>query len=225
PGRVGHAVEIAADADHAFVRSAPLEPQHRPVGCDGQGFQRRSILGEGLVDDPVGGRMHARIGDRIEPMTELLVQVVEVAERAAEEEVLADVAEWPLDFTLCFGPIGPAGARLEAIMASKVDEGAVVDDEPVGVLADDRGLHAIVEDRARRAADRLEGGDVAAQDTLQILVEDEPRPDQPGVAEHHRDSQTMRLTPGSSTNSTSNRASYPALRAGRSSRTRSRTTL
>jgi hypothetical protein len=25
----------------------------------------------------------------------------------------------------------------------------------------------------------------AAQDALQILVEDEPRPDQPGVAEHH----------------------------------------
>ena len=34
--------------------------------------------------------MHARIGDRIEPMTELLVQVVEVAENAAEEGVLAD---------------------------------------------------------------------------------------------------------------------------------------
>ena len=106
---------------------------------------------------------------------------------AAEEEVLADVAERPLDLALRFGPIGPAGARLKAVMAGEVDEGAVVDDEPVGVLADDRGLHAIVEDRARRAADRLEGGDVAAQDALQILVEDEPRPDQAGVAEHHRE--------------------------------------
>src|SRR5271166_4944958 len=35
PGRVGHAVEIAADADHAFVRSAPLKPQDRPVGTVG----------------------------------------------------------------------------------------------------------------------------------------------------------------------------------------------
>ena len=33
----------------------------------------------------------------------------------------------------------------------EVDEGAVVDNEPVGVLADDRDLHAIVEDRTRRA--------------------------------------------------------------------------
>jgi hypothetical protein len=31
-------------------------------------------------------------------------------------------------------------------MAGDVDEGAVVDDEAVGVLADDRGLHAIIED-------------------------------------------------------------------------------
>jgi hypothetical protein len=38
----------------------------------------------------------------------------------------------------------------------------------------------------RRAPDRLESRDVAAQDALQILVEDEPRPDQPGVTEHHR---------------------------------------
>ena len=62
----------------------------------------------------------------------------------------------------------------------EVDEGAVVDDESVGVLADDRGLHAIVEDGARRAADRLEGRDVAAQDALQVLVEDEPRPTSTG---------------------------------------------
>ena len=33
------AVEIAADADHAFVRSAPLEPQHRSVRNGRQGFQ------------------------------------------------------------------------------------------------------------------------------------------------------------------------------------------
>ena len=46
-------------------------------------------------------------------MTELLVEVVEIAERAAEEEVLADVAERPLDLAFGLGPIGPAGARLK----------------------------------------------------------------------------------------------------------------
>ena len=42
--------------------------------------------------------MNADIGDRIEPVDELGVEIVEVAEAAAEEEVLADVAERPLDF-------------------------------------------------------------------------------------------------------------------------------
>jgi hypothetical protein len=132
PGRVGHAVEIAADTDHAFVRSPALELQHRPVGHGRQGFERSPLLGESLADDPVGGRVHARISGRIEPMTELLVKVVEIAERAAKEEVLADISERPLDLALGLGPIGPAGARLETVMAGEVDEGAVVDDEAIG---------------------------------------------------------------------------------------------
>ncbi len=106
---------------------------------------------------------------------------------AAEEEVLADVAERPLDLALGLGPIGPTGARLEAVVPREVEKGAVVDDEAVGILADHRGLHAVVEDLARRAADRFERGDVAAQDGLQVLVHDEARPDQARVAEHHRE--------------------------------------
>ena len=65
--------------------------------------------------------MHARIGDRVEPMAQLVVQIVEIAEAAAEEEVLADVAERPLDLALRLGPIGPAGARLEAVVPGEVD--------------------------------------------------------------------------------------------------------
>ena len=86
-----------------------------------------------------------------------------------------------------FGPIGPAGPRLKAEVAGEIDEGSVVDNEPVGVLADDRRLHAIVKDRTRRATDRLQSGDVATQDALQIQVQDEPRPDQAGVAKHRRE--------------------------------------
>jgi hypothetical protein len=80
-------------------------------------------------------------------------------------------------------------------MAGEVDERPVVDDEPVGVFADDRGLHAIIKDRARRSADRLEGGDVAAEKALQILVEHAPRPDQAGVAQHHREQPDDALDP------------------------------
>ena len=108
--------------------------------------------------------MHARIGDRVEPMPELAVQIIEVAEGAAEEEVLPDIAERPLDLALRLRPIGPAGARLEAVMAGEIEERAIVNHEPVQILADDRGLHAVVEDLAGNAADRLESGDMTAQD-------------------------------------------------------------
>lgn len=51
--------------------------------------------------------MQASIGDGVEPTLQLLVQVVEIAEAAGQEEVLADIAEWSLDFALGFGAIRP----------------------------------------------------------------------------------------------------------------------
>ena len=183
-GGVGHAVEVAADADHALVGDAPLEPEDRAEGHQRQRLEMRLLLGESLVDDPPGGRVDPRVGDRIEPVAQLRVQVVEVAERAGEEEVLADVAERPLDFALGLGPVGPAGLRMEAIVAGEVDERPVVDDVALCVLADDRRLHPVVEDLARHAAERLEGRQVAAQHGLQVLMQDEAGPDQAAVAEH-----------------------------------------
>ena len=70
-------------------------------------------------------------------------------------------------------------------MTRQIDQAAIVDDQAVGILADHRGLHAVVEDLPRCAADRGEGGDVATQDRLQVLMNNEPCPDQPREAEHH----------------------------------------
>nr|CAI0341104.1 hypothetical protein SHINE37_60072 [Rhizobiaceae bacterium] len=71
-----------------------------------QRSQVRSLVGKGLVDDEQGGGVLSRIGDAIQPVPELGVQVVEIAERAGEEEVLADITERPLDLALCLCPIG-----------------------------------------------------------------------------------------------------------------------
>ena len=184
---VGHAVEIAADADHALVGEASFELQHRTISGKRQRLERRLFFGEGLVDDALRGCVHTWIGDRIEPAAELDVEVVEIAERSTEEEVLANVAERTLDLALGLGTIRPTGPRLEAVMPRKVEKGAVVDDKTVRVFPDHRGLHAVVEDLARHPTDRLERGDVAAQNRLQILVDDEPRPNQTRIAEHHRE--------------------------------------
>ena len=70
-------------------------------------------------------------------------------------------------------------------MPREVEKGAVVNDKTIRVFPDHRGLHAVVENLARYAADHLERGNVAAQNRLQILVNDEPRPDQARISEHH----------------------------------------
>ena len=77
---VGDAVEIAADAHHALMGEPSFELQHRAIGSKWQWLQRRLFFGEGLVDDPLRGRVHPRIGDRVEPVTELDIEVVEIAE-------------------------------------------------------------------------------------------------------------------------------------------------
>ena len=97
--------------------------------------------------------------------------------------------------------------------------------------------HAVVEDFAGNAADRLKRGDVTAQHRLQILMKDEASPDQPGVAEHHREQPNNALDAGLVNKSTTNwakaptcacspggvskRTSKPVVRGGRKSRKRS----
>lgn len=67
-------------------------------------------------DDPagcLGGAVNADVGNSVEPADELGVEVFEVAEAAAEEEVLADITEGSLYFPLRFlpGKGGNRGAR------------------------------------------------------------------------------------------------------------------
>ena len=186
--RVGHAVEIAADRDHAVAGDAPLEPQHGLERPGRQRLEAGALLGEMLGDDAPGGGVDAHIGDLVEPLAELHVEIVEVAEAAAEEEVLADVAERALDLALRLGPVGLARLRQVAVVAGEVEQGAVVDDvASLGILAAEHGAHAVVEDLLRHAAERLEGGGMAAQQRRQVLMQHEAGPHHAAVAEHQRE--------------------------------------
>ena len=140
--------------------------------------------------------MPARIGEGVEPVPELGIQIVEVAERAAEEEVLPDVAEGALHLTLCLGPVGRTGLRQKPVMRRQLEQLAIIGDALIVHLAQHRRLHAVVEDLGRHPAERLESGDVAAQNGLQVLVRDEPAPHHAAVAEHHREQPDDPLGPG-----------------------------
>lgn len=108
-GRVGHAVEIAVNRDHAVLGDAALQAQHRLERSGGQRLEAGALLGEVVTDDAMGGGVHPGIGDLVEPLAELSIEIIAVAEAAAEEEVLADIAERPLDLALGLGTIRLAG--------------------------------------------------------------------------------------------------------------------
>src|SRR5262249_37081082 len=124
-GAVGHAVIVAADRDEAVVADAPFQLEYGVEAMLGQRLQLGLLGRESLGDDALGGAVNADVGDPIEPIDELRVEVLEVAEAAAEKEVLADIAERPLDLSFGFCPIGSAGARLEAIMLRQREQRAV----------------------------------------------------------------------------------------------------
>jgi hypothetical protein len=93
-----------------------------------QGLKERPLLGEMPGNDAAGGGVHAAVVHLVEPLPELGVEVVEVAEGAGEEEVLAHVAKGP--FHLAFGlrPVGPARLGQHAIVRGQLQELGVVDD-------------------------------------------------------------------------------------------------
>jgi len=184
-GRIRHAVGIAADADHALARDAAHQAKHSAEWRHRQWAQVRAFFGEGLVDDALRRGVAARVGDGVEPMAELAVEIVEIAERPRQKEILPDIAERSLDLALRLGAVGPTGPRMEAEVAGEVDQATIVDDAVGITLASDRSLHPIVEQLAGDTADRFEGGSMAPQHRRQVLMQDEASPDQAAVAEHH----------------------------------------
>ena len=81
------------------------KPQHGLERPGRQRLQAGTFLGKVLLDHTARGGVGARVGDLIQPLAELVVEVAEVLEAAGEEEVLADVAERALDLALGLGPV------------------------------------------------------------------------------------------------------------------------
>ena len=119
---VRHAVEIAVDRDHAVTGDASLEPQDGLECPDSQRLKCRALLGEMFGDNPPGRSVGAHIGNLVEPLAELRVEIIEVAKAPAKEEVLADVAEGALDLALRLGPIRLACLWQVAVVAGEREQ-------------------------------------------------------------------------------------------------------
>src|SRR5262249_42284782 len=169
-----------------LARDAAVEGKNDIKRHGGQRLEVCLLLGEVFQDDAAGGGVPAPVSDGVEPVAKLGIQIVEVAEGAAEKEVFPDVAEGALHLALSLCPIGRASLRQKPIMRRQIKELAIVGDALIIDLTQYHRLHAVVEDLRRCSAQRLEGGDVAAQNGLQVLVRDKAAPHHPTMTEHQR---------------------------------------
>lgn len=119
PAPVGNAVVVAANRDEAVMADAALELEEGVERDCGQRLELGLLGREGLRHDALGSAMQPDVGNGVEPLGQLSVQVIEVAEGAGEEEVLPDVGEGPLDLSLRLGAVGPAGSGQEAVVLAK----------------------------------------------------------------------------------------------------------
>ena len=108
-GRSGEAVRdrvlVALHAHHAVARQAPMKAKHRRVRLGRELLERLSLLGERFTDPPPGGAVHAPVRNRLAPLPEPGVQIVQIGELGAEEKILAHVPEHPLDLALGLRPV------------------------------------------------------------------------------------------------------------------------
>jgi hypothetical protein len=87
PCAVGNAVIIAANRDQAVVTDPALELEDRVEGEDRQRLELCLLGSKCFKDNPLGGAMQPNIGDRSQPVSELGVDILEVAEGAAEQKL------------------------------------------------------------------------------------------------------------------------------------------
>ena len=85
-GTVRDAVVVAADRHEPVVADAALELEQRVERRRRQRLQLGPLGGKRFGDDLLRGAVYARVGDSCEPVIQLGVEIVEIAEAAREEE-------------------------------------------------------------------------------------------------------------------------------------------
>jgi len=112
---VGNAVVVAADRDEPIVADPALELQEGIERRRRQWLKFALLGGERGRDDLLRRAVHAHVGDGRQPIVELDIEVVEIAEAARKEEVLPDIAERPLEFSMpTIREYSPPSDRFEA---------------------------------------------------------------------------------------------------------------
>ncbi len=162
----GHRIAVGIDRHEPVLGHNALAAHRLQEARLLAGAREHIGLASKALDRPlVGGAVDAQVGDLGEPGGELLVEVLQIPEHPAGQEVALHVLDAGLDDALGLRPIGAAGPWLEPPMPGEGLESRV----PTRLALHRAGhycTHAVVENLGRASAEVLEG----------VLVGREERP-------------------------------------------------
>jgi hypothetical protein len=77
--------------------------------------QQQTLVAIETLAGPLARRgVHARIGDVVEPVAALLIEIGIISKRPPIDEIVAEIPHGTLDLALGLCPVRPTGARREA---------------------------------------------------------------------------------------------------------------
>ena len=184
---VGVRNRVAVAVEAHVGRLAGDDGAHH-VGLEGMRGQRqepRLLLGQHVGDGPIALLgMGTLMRDLVAPAPKLRVQIVDIDKRARRKEGVAQVLDLALDLPLLIGAARRARPRRKVIVPGELEQPRVKPNRGAGAL-EDGTAQVVVDQGPRDARPRLEGLDMAAQKTLERLIDREEREDGARVREHH----------------------------------------
>jgi hypothetical protein len=130
--------------------------------------------------------VHPHIGDVVEPVASLLIEIGIIGKRAAVGEIVAEVAHGPLDLALGLGAIRPTRARCEAPVVREAEKLEIADKRPAlqPQITRDHRLHLVEEQLLWDAAEVAKRVLEPVDQRPHVLARVEPAPQHARVAEH-----------------------------------------
>ena len=184
----GHRVAVGLEGDAEAVRGAHGMHVAEVVDRLRQRPQQVPLLFEQVHGAAAGLAVDAHVGHRVEPLAGDRVEVAEVGDLEAGQQVLLDVAHAGLDAPLLVPGADVAGGDLEPVVAGEVDMAGIEHRRLAAQAAQHRGLEVVDHDPRRHpAAERLEGVHVAAEEVLEGLRDGELDMHHAAVAEHQHE--------------------------------------
>ena len=188
---VGDAVVVEIEAHVGCLAGVDLQAFGHRVVVLGQ-LHRAGLLGlQGLAHrQPVVLGPAPITGIAFAPDLRLRVEVVHVGERSGGEEVVADVADRPLDPALLIAARHGHRARLVAVGGGECQQvGVEADGSTTGMVhaLEHGALQVVVEQHPGHAAEGGKRQHMATQEAVHAGVQAEAQEDAARVAQHHHE--------------------------------------